>query len=219
LTEETKERRGDSVTADMPGSAGTEKPAATGSGRVKKFLRLFELFLITLRISAVTLGGGYAIVAVMKREFVDKRGWLDEREMLDYTAISQSTIGPIAINAALLAGRRIAGWQGAAVAVLGSLLPPLVVMTVIAYTYSFFTESGLIHAALLGMQAATAAVIADAAISLASSVWRDGRLFAAVLVTVTFALTVFTPINSAIVILGAGAAGIIRAAVPAKGSK
>ena len=49
------------------------------------------------------------IVAVMKREFVDKRGWLDEREMLDYTAISQSTIGPTAVNASLLAGRKIAG--------------------------------------------------------------------------------------------------------------
>lgn len=218
MTDEVNRRRGDAKPVNVPDSAGGEKPVADGAGRGGKFLRLLEIFLVTLRISAVTLGGGYAIVAVMKREFVDKRGWLDEREMLDYTAISQSTIGPIAINAALLAGHRIAGWQGSAVAVFGSVLPPLVVMTVLAYSYAFFTESGLIRAALLGMQAATAAVIADAAISLAKTVWREGRVYAAAVAIITFALTMFTPVNSAIVILGAGVAGIIRAAVKAKAS-
>jgi chromate transporter len=187
-----------------------EKPAGG-----KRLSRLLELFWLTFRISAVTLGGGYAIVAVMKREFVDKRGWLDEREMLDYTAISQSTIGPTAVNASLLAGRKIAGTLGAAVAVLGSVLPPLIVMTFMAYFYALMEGSSLVRSVLAGMQAATAAVIADAAISLGMSVWRMGRVFAVVVAAVTFALATFTPISTPILILGAGVAGIIR--VVAKG--
>lgn len=182
-----------------------------GSNKKGSKSKLPLLFWLTFRISAITLGGGYAIVAVMKREFVDKRGWLDEREMLDFTAMSQSTIGPTVVNVSLLTGRRIAGAWGAAVALLGSVLPPLIVMTVMAYFYTVAAEGGLVRAVLLGMQAATAAVIADAAISLAVSVWRMGRVFAAVIAVITFTLAAFTPVNTSLLILGAGAAGLVRA--------
>lgn len=170
--------------------------------------RLFKLFWIMFRISAVTLGGGYAIVAIMEREFCEKLGWLNEREMLDFTAIAQSSTGSIAINAAMLVGRRVAGWVGAAVAVFGAVLPPFITMTLIAYFYGFVNNTPVIRWALLGMQAATAAVIANAAVTLAASVWREGRIFAASIAGLSFILVAFTPVSSAFVIIGAAFAGI-----------
>lgn len=187
------------------GAATSKKPL-----RKNKFFILWQLFWLTFRISAVTIGGGYAIVAVLKRELVDKRGWLKEHEMLDYTAISQSTIGPTAVNASLLVGQKLAGVWGAAAAVVGSVLPPMIVMTAIAYFYKLAAESALVKSALVGMQAATAAVIADAAISLGASVWRIGRVFAISIAAIVFALAAFTGLSTSILILGAGAVGLLR---------
>lgn len=172
--------------------------------------RLTQLFWITFKLSAFTPGGGYAIVAMLDREFRIKRGWLNEREILDYTAIAQSSTGSIAINAALLVGRKIGGKTGAAVALLASTLPPLIIMTLIAAFYSLIKDNSMVRALLLGMQAATAAVIVDASITLAQAVWRDDKLFAAIVAVATFILTAFTQVNSAIIIAGAAMAGLLR---------
>lgn len=69
---------------------------------------LFRLFLSTLYISAFTFGGGYVIVSLMKKKFVDDYHWIDENEMLDFVAIAQSAPGPIAINGAIVVGYRLA---------------------------------------------------------------------------------------------------------------
>ena len=74
--------------------------------------RLWTLFSSMLRISAFTFGGGFVIVSLMKKKLVDELGWLTEEEMLDMTALAQSAPGPIAVNAAILVGRRVAGWPG-----------------------------------------------------------------------------------------------------------
>jgi chromate transporter len=178
--------------------------------------RLAELFFTVIKLSAFTLGGGYAIVAMMEREFCSRRGWLEEREMLDFTAMAQSGTGSIAINAALLVGRKVAGKIGAAVAVIGSALPPLVIMTLISFFYAQFSANTAVRNALLGMQAAVVAVIFDAALTLAVTVWRDDRLFAASVAVLAFAVTAFTSVSSAVVIAGAAAAGLIWTAGRAK---
>ena len=67
------------------------------------------LFLSTFKLSAFTFGGGYVIIPLMRKQFVDRLGWLEEQEMLDLTAIAQSSPGPIAVNAAILLGYRVAG--------------------------------------------------------------------------------------------------------------
>ena len=73
---------------------------------------LAKLFLSTLYLSAFTFGGGYVIVTLMKKKFVDEYHWIDEQEMLDLVAIAQSSPGPIAVNGAIVAGYKLAGMAG-----------------------------------------------------------------------------------------------------------
>ena len=80
---------------------------------------LWTLFTSMLYISAFTFGGGFVIVTFMKKKFVDELHWISEDEMLDMTALAQSAPGAIAVNAAILVGRRVAGFTGMIMSVLG----------------------------------------------------------------------------------------------------
>ena len=93
---------------------------------------LWKLFLTTFYISSFTFGGGFVIVTFMRRKFVEELHWLEESEMLDYVAMAQSTPGPIAVNAAILVGWRVAGFWGMVCAVLGTILPPMLILTVVS---------------------------------------------------------------------------------------
>ena len=89
--------------------------------------KLWVLFLTTLYISAFTFGGGFVIVTFMKHKFVDELHWIDEQEMLDFTALAQSCPGAIAVNAAILVGWNVYGFAGMIVATLGTILPPMII--------------------------------------------------------------------------------------------
>ena len=102
---------------------------------------LWKLFLNTLYISAFTFGGGFVIITFMKKKFVDEMHWIDEEEMLDLAALAQSSPGAIAVNAAILVGWRVAGFIGMLTAVLGTIIPPMVILTVISF---FFMRSSRI---------------------------------------------------------------------------
>ena len=84
---------------------------------------LRTLFLVFLKIGAFTFGGGYAMIALLENEFVEKRNWLEQKEFLDMVAIAESTPGPVAVNSATYIGYKMAGTAGAAVATLGVCLP------------------------------------------------------------------------------------------------
>ncbi len=171
--------------------------------------RCLLLFLHTMRISAFTFGGGYVIVSLMKKQFVDKLGWLNENEMLDFTAIAQSAPGPIAVNASVLVGFRVAGIAGAISAILGTVLPPLILLTAISYVYEAFIQIEAIRYLLLGMQAGVIAVICDVTCSLCRAVWRDGR-WVAVLTAATalIAVAVFS-VNVMLIVLACALFGIL----------
>ena len=91
-------------------------------------------------LSACTFGGGFVIVSLMKKEFVEKLNWLQEDEMLDVTAIAQSSPGPIPVNASVIIGYRIKGIIGSLTAVLGTIIPPMVIISIIAIFYKQFRE-------------------------------------------------------------------------------
>ena len=93
---------------------------------------LWTLFTSMLYISAFTFGGGFVIVTFMKKKFVDELHWISEDEMLDMTALAQSAPGAIAVNAAILVGRRAAGFTGMIVSVLGTIIPPITILAVIS---------------------------------------------------------------------------------------
>ena len=97
----------------------------------KKKNLLLKLFFSTLYISSFTFGGGFVIVTFMKRKFVDELHWIDEQEMLDLAALAQSSPGAIAVNAAILVGWRVCGFAGMLTAVLGTILPPMLILSVI----------------------------------------------------------------------------------------
>ena len=134
--------------------------------------RLWTLFTSMLTISSFTFGGGFVIVTLMKRRFVDELGWMDEDEMLDIAAMAQSTPGAIAVNAAVLTGTRIGGTIGMFVAVLGTVIPPFVLLSVLSLCYEAFRQLYPVRLALAGMQAGVAAVILDVAWGLGKNVVR-----------------------------------------------
>ena len=93
---------------------------------MKEKKKYWTLFLSVMQLSAFTFGGGFVIIPLMRKKFVEKLHWLDEQEMLDLTAIAQSSPGAIAVNASILVGYRVAGVPGALLTVAGTILPPLV---------------------------------------------------------------------------------------------
>ena len=105
---------------------------------------LRSLFLSTFYLSAFTFGGGYVIVTLMKRKFVDELHWIDEDEMLDLVAIAQSAPGAIAVNGAIVVGYKLAGVTGLLTAVLGTVLPPFLILSVISVCYEAFRSMTLI---------------------------------------------------------------------------
>ena len=101
----------------------------------KTFLKLFTS---TFFISAFTFGGGFVIVPLLKRKFVEDLKWIDEKEMMDFIAIAQSSPGAVAINTSILIGYKTAGAIGAALAISGTVLPPFIVISVISLFYLGF---------------------------------------------------------------------------------
>ena len=97
-----------------------------------KKIVLLKLFISTLYLSTFTFGGGYVIVTLMKKKFVDEYHWIEENEMLDLVAIAQSSPGAIAVNGAIVVGYKLAGAVGTFVAILGTVLPPFVILSVIS---------------------------------------------------------------------------------------
>ena len=141
----------------------------------KKDLYL-TLFRSTFFLSMFTFGGGYVIVPLMEKKFVNELGWIDEDEMLNLIAIGQSAPGPIAVNTSILIGYRIAGFSGAMVTVLGTILPPLGIMTGLAYIYLAVRDNALVNNVLLGMQAGVAAIIVNVVINMALRIIKQKNI-------------------------------------------
>ena len=170
--------------------------------------RLRKLFFSMLYISAFTFGGGFVIVTLMKRTFVDELQWLSEQEMLDMTALAQSAPGPIAVNAAILVGRKVAGYPGMAAAVLGTVIPPVAILSVISLFYRLFSENRMVAFTLRGMRSGVAAVILDVSVSLGRSALKDRRIIHGVIMALAFIATFFFRVNVIWIILCAALAGV-----------
>ncbi len=169
---------------------------------------LSQLFFQMFTISAFTFGGGFVIVTLMKKRLVEQRGWLEEGEMLDMTALAQSAPGPIAVNTAVLVGWQLGGLPGMLAAVAGCVLPPLIVLSVISLIYAAFIANPWVALFLRGMQAGVAAVILDVTWSLGEKVAATRSPLHLVLLAAALMLTLFTPVSPILLLLGATAIGI-----------
>lgn len=173
---------------------------------------LVRLFGAMLTISACTFGGGFVIVSLMKRKFVDEYGWLEESEMLDYTAIAQSCPGAIAVNAAILVGWRMGGAAGMIAAVAGTVVPPLAIMMLISACYEAFAANPYVAMVLSGMQAGVAAVLCDVVLSMGRGVLAQRSAVRIAVMAAAFVAVHVLHVGVAQVILGAAALGALLSA-------
>ncbi len=155
---------------------------------LKDYLKLFS---VTFYLSAFTFGGGYVIIALMRKKMVEELHWLGEDEMLNMTAIAQSTPGAVAVNASILVGYRIAGFPGALIATFGTVLPPLIILSVISFFYVAFKQNVAVAMVLKGMSAAIAAVIADVVVNMGGNVLRSGVYYAVAIMFLAFVAKIF----------------------------
>lgn len=175
-----------------------------------------RLFASTFYLSAFTFGGGYVIIPLMKKKFVDDLQWIEEEEMLNLTAIAQSSPGAVAVNAAILLGYRVAGISGALVTILGTILPPFITLSIISIFYTAFRDNTIVNAVLKGMQAGVAAVIADVVMSLGSNVFKQKDIVSVIVMVGAFISTFFFRINVMYIILVCGCIGAVKILIQMK---
>lgn len=176
---------------------------------MKKQKLYWQLFSSTFYLSAFTFGGGFVIVPLMRKKFVKDLQWIEEKEMMDLTAIAQSSPGAIAVNASIIIGYRIAGFLGALIATLGTVFPPLLIISVISIFYTQFRDNELIQALLKGMQAGVAAIIVDVVFTLSFNIIKTKRISSIIIMILAFISSYFLNINVIYIILLSGLIGVI----------
>ncbi len=196
-----------------------EQPVKMKTNGKSKGKMLWQLFASTFILSASTFGGGFVIVSLMKEKFVEKLKWIDEEEMLDITAIAQSSPGPIPINASIILGYRMHGLVGALVAVLGTTLPPVIIISIIAVFYDWFRENKYISVALQVMRAGVAAVIFDVVWKLTENVVATKRILYMAVMIIAFIATFFLGVSAMIIIFACIIIGVADFLLNIKGRK
>jgi chromate transporter len=168
-----------------------------------------KLFFSTFKLSACTFGGGFVIIPLMRKKFVDELGWIEDDEMLDLTAIAQSSPGAIAVNASILVGYHVAGVLGAMLTVLGTVLPPLIIISIISMFYQAFRDNVIVNMAMAGMLCGVAAVICDVVINMAKTILQKKRILPVLVMLGSFVATRFFSVNIIVIILACGVIGAI----------
>ncbi len=175
-----------------------------------------KLFIKSLVISATTVGGGFVVISVIRSIFVEKLKLISEDELLEMASLAQSAPGSISININFVVGYRLCGVMGAFAAVVGALLPPLVIMSVIAAIYGLlgnFRENETIANIMTGMQAGVSAVVLDAAYGMTASVIREKNILRIAVFVCAMVLQLVFSVSSIYIILGALTVGIVSAVI------
>lgn len=174
---------------------------------------LLKLFLSTLYLSTFTFGGGYVIITLMKKKFVDDYHWIDDNEMLDLVAIAQSAPGPIAVNGAIVVGFKLAGVLGLLLAIMGTVIPPFVILSVISLFYEAFKSNIWVSLMLSGMQAGVGAVIASVVYDMGKDVVKEKNAVSIVIMLAAFLAVYVAGVSVVYVILICGCLGAVRTIV------
>ena len=186
---------------------------------MKKKNILLTLFISTLYLSAFTFGGGYVIVTLMKKKFVDEYHWIEEDEMLDLIAIAQSSPGAIAVNGAIVVGYKLAGIAGALTAIIETVIPPFVIISLISFFYNAFQSNYIVSLMLEGMQAGVGAVIAAVVFEMAGGIIHGKNPVSVLIMVLAFAATCFLDVNVIYVILVCAVIGVVRTIVEQRSEK
>ena len=178
---------------------------------------LRKLFFSCLYLSTFTFGGGYVIVTLLKEKFVDQYHWIEEEEMLDLVAIAQSSPGAIAVNGAIIVGYKLAGIPGVLLSVLGAIISPMVILSVISIFYDAFRSNYYIAALLKGMTAGVGAVILSVVYDMGKNVVKSKDRINVAIMIISFCLSYFLNVNIIFIILSVAVFGMVRTII--KGGK
>ncbi len=169
----------------------------------------WELFKSTFIISAFTVGGGFVIISLLKAKFVDEYKWLEDKEALNLVAIAQSAPGVMAVNASIIMGYKLAGMSGSFVAILATVLPPLITLSVVGYCYDAFATNQYVQLLLKGMQCGATAIIINVALDLLKKELKKKLAIPLLIIIGTFAANYFFDINLMYAILVDGLIGFM----------
>lgn len=158
------------------------------------------LFSINLFISAFTFGGGYVVVPMIRKYFVEQKKLFTEEELMNMAAVAQSVPGAIAINLSALAGYRSAGMIGVFLSCLAAVLPPVVILSAVSAWYTVFSTNVMIAAVLKGMQAGAAALIVDLVIDMTNMIVKERSIFLTMMVPASFIAGFIFHINVAVIL-------------------
>ncbi|MCR2802702.1 chromate transporter [Paenibacillus soyae] len=169
---------------------------------------LWTIFLTFLKIGPVTFGGGYAMIPVIEREVVEKRKWLETRDIADIFAVAESIPGAIGINSATFIGYRVAGIRGALAAMIGILLPTFCIILLLSLFFLQMKGHPKMEAAFISIRATIVALIAYAAIKIGKTALVDKTSAVLILLTVIVMYFGHSFIHPVLLIAGGAAAGI-----------
>ncbi|MBF1186605.1 MAG: chromate transporter [[Eubacterium] sulci] len=176
---------------------------------------LIELFISFMRIGGFTFGGGYAMLPLIQKEIVERRGWASEEEVLDYFTIGQITPGVIAVNTATFIGYKKAGVLGGMVATFGVIFPSIVIISIIAAVLTNFAELPVVIHAFNGIRACVCVLILIAVYNMGKKSVVD--VFTALIFIITAILTIMKVTSPVILVIVAGAIGVVFQLIKAKG--
>ena len=174
------------------------------SERLSRTLSIFRTFL---KFGCFTFGGGWSIVAQIQKEYVEKKHWITDEELLDFTSVGRSVPGLMIGNASVLFGFHAAGVPGAVAALLGIILPPVAIMLGVVFIYDLVKDNLYVARAMAGVRAAVVPIILSALIKLFKSGMKDAWCY--VIALGALALCLFTNMNNVFIVLIGAAAGLL----------
>lgn len=181
--------------------------STTGPQKYRLYLWLLGMNLF---ISAFTFGGGYVVVPMIRKYFVQKKHLFSEDELVEMAAVAQSSPGAIAINLAALSGYKVAGIVGVMICGIAAVFPPLVILSVISHWYTTFASNVLVAAVLRGMQAGVAALIVDFIVDMVSLIVKQKSLFLTLLIPLAFVGNFVLGVNVIYILLGCCVLCLVR---------
>lgn len=189
-------------------------PAENSHDKTGILGRSWALFYVFASISAVALGGGLVMLPVMQKEFVAKRKWLTDEDMLDTVALMQSLPGIIAVNMSSLIGYRVAGIPGVLAATFGVVLPPFLTIVAIAYFLFNFCDLEAVQHVFTGIRAAVCAMILVSVIKMGKKTLTGA--FEITIAALGFIILLFFKVNIILLIVLAAIAGLVFSLITKK---
>ena len=165
-----------------------------------------DMFLTFAKVGVMTFGGGYAMLPILQREVVEKKGWATEEELMDYFAIGQCTPGIIAVNVATFCGQKLKGVLGGIFATLGMVFPSLVIISLLAGVIEAFSHIGWVQNAFGGIRICVCVLILNAVVKLLKKAVVDKVTLAIFAVVMLGAY--FTSVSPVVFVLIAAVIGI-----------